>query len=105
MAVIDYTAVNEYPYIKRIAITENAQKFILPIGATKVTFGSVESLYFTNIGEDGDSFGSTIQDFCFVPANNLFTIHLETGRQANREILVAVQSGSGYMSIIVEKDK
>jgi len=105
MATLDLSTVNQYPYIKRVSITDTAQKILLPVTATKITFGSVQSLYFTNIGDDGDDFGGTITDFGFVPANNLFTLHLETGRQSNRDILIGVQSGTGDLCLIIEKDR
>ena len=105
MAILDLTTVNEYPHIKRITIGATAQKILIPITATKITFGSIQSLYFTNIGDDGDSFGAEITDYGFVPANNLFTLHLETGRQSNKNILIGVQSGSGDLCLIIEKDR
>ena len=104
MAIIDYTSTNEYPLIKRVSITTTAQEFSLPAAATKVTFGSVSALYFANEGDDGDAFTSAITDYSFVPANNLFTLAMEKGSQSNRKLLVGTQSGSGHVSIIIEKD-
>ncbi len=104
MAVIDYSNTNSYPLIKRVAITTNAQEFILPNVATQITFGSAAAIYFANVGDDGDAFTSAITDYGFVPANNLFTIKMERGSQANRKILVGTQTGAGHVSIIVEKE-
>lgn len=104
MAIIDYSSTNSYPVIKRVAITTTAQEFTLPTGATKVTFGSVDALYFANEGDDGDSFTVNITNYSFVPANNLYTMSMEKGLQSNRKLLVGTQSGSGHLSIIIEKE-
>ncbi len=104
MAVIDYTNTNSYPLIKRVAITTNAQEFTLPNVATQITFGSSDAIFFANVGSDGDAFTTAITNYGFVPANNLFTVKMERGSQANRKILIGTQSGSGHLSIIVEKE-
>lgn len=104
MAIIDYTTTNSYPLIKRVAITTNAQEFTLPTGATQVTFGSVDALYYANEGDDGDGFTTDITDYSFVPANNLITLKMEKGQQANRKLLVGTQTGSGHLSIIIESE-
>jgi len=105
MSIIDLSNVNDYPYIKRFAVTTTAQEITIPKNATKITFGSIGALYFANIGEDGDAFGVDITDYCFVPANNLISINMEIGRQSNRSLLIAMQSGSGHVNMIIEKDK
>lgn len=105
MATIDLTDTNEYPRIKRIAITAAAQQITLPRDCTKVTFGSPAALHWANEGADGDGFGVEITEYSFVPANNLLTIHMETGRQSNRVLLIGTQSGSGSLSVILEKDR
>ena len=105
MATIDLSDTNSYPRIKRVDINAAAQQITLPRDCTKVTFGSTSALYWANEGVDGDAFGGAITDYSFVPANNLLTINMETGRQSNRVLLIGVQSGTGTLSIIVEKDR
>jgi hypothetical protein len=109
MATHDYSNVNSYPFIKRVSIDDTATKIIIPPAATRVSIGSVSALHFANSGgDDGDSFvdqGDGITDFGFIPANNVLPIDMETGRQSNRELLIGTQSGSGYLSIMIEKTK
>lgn len=105
MANVDLSNTNSYPRVKRISITAAAQQITLPRDCTKVTFGSPAALHWSNEGADGDSFGVEITEYSFVPANNLLTISMETGRQSNRILLVGTQNGSGSLSIILEKDR
>jgi hypothetical protein len=105
MASIDLTNTNSYPKIKRVSISATAQQIILPRDCTKVTFGSPSALFWANEGADGDAFGGSITEYSFVPANNLLTINMETGRQSNRTLLIGTQSGSGTLSVIIEKDR
>ena len=106
MALIDLTSVNSYPHIRRVQVGTTAQQFTLPEQASKVTIGGDAALFFsTQDGEDGDSFGvgSDIENFCFVPVNNLISYELEKGKQATRNLCVGAQTGQGYVSIILEK--
>jgi hypothetical protein len=105
MATIDLSDTNAYPRIKRVSITAAAQQITLPRDCTKITFGSPSALYWANEGADGDVFDVDITDYSFVPANNLLTINMEVGRQSNRVLLIGTQSGTGNLSIIVEKDR
>ncbi len=109
MATYDYSNINSYPLIRRVQIDDTATKIIIPPAATRVSIGSVNALNFANDGgDDGDEFGDTgdvITNFSFIPANNILPIDMETGRQSNRVLLVGTQSGSSYLSIIIEKVK
>ena len=105
MATIDLSDTNAYPRIKRVSITASAQQITLPRDCTKITFGSPSALYWANEGADGDAFDVDITDYSFVPANNLLTINMEVGRQSNRVLLIGTQSGTGNLSINVEKDR
>jgi len=107
MATIDLSTVNSYPKFKTVDITANATKIIIPNGATSISVGSPAALYIGNDGDDGDTFGSDndIVDYMFIPANNLLELYLEIGRQSNRVLLVATQSGSSTLHISLNKTK
>ena len=107
MATIDLTTVNTYPKFKTVDITSNATKIIIPNGATSISIGSPAALYIGNDGDDGDTFGSDneIVDYMFIPANNLLELMLEIGRQSNRTLLVATQSGSSTLHISLNRTK
>lgn len=105
MANIDLSNTNSYPRIKRVSITAAAQQITLPRDCTRVTFGASAALFWANEGADGDGFGAEITEYSFVPANNLLTINLETGRQSNRVLLIGTQNGSTNLSVILEKDR
>ena len=107
MATHDLSNVNTYPKFKTIDNIDNtATKIILPSGATAVSIGSPAALYCANDGSDGDSFGSGgVIDYVFIPANNLLEIPMEIGRQSNRVLLVATQSGSSTLHIVINRSK
>ena len=107
MATHDLSNVNTYPKFKTIENIDNtATKIILPSGATAVSIGSPAALYCANDGDDGDSFGDGGgTDYVFIPANNLLEIPMEIGRQSNRVLLVATQSGSSTLHIVINRSK
>ena len=106
MATIDLSNVNTYPKFKTVDITNTASKIIIPNGATAISIGSPAALHCGNDGDDGDSFGeSGIEDFVFIPANNLLEIPMEVGRQSNRVLLVATQSGSSTLHLVINRSK
>jgi hypothetical protein len=87
-------------------ITNTASKIIIPNGATSISIGSPAALHCGNDGDDGDSFGeSGVEDYVFIPANNLLEIPMEIGRQSNRVLLVATQSGSSTLHIVINRSK
>jgi len=105
---IDYTDTNEYPRIETVQnVTTSAVKITLPRDCTSVSFGSAAALHFGNTGESGDTFGASadITAYGFVPANNMFNLPLETGRQSNRSLLVSTQSGTAALHLVIIKEK
>ena len=107
MATIDLSTVNSYPKFKTVDITANATKIIIPNGAPSISIGSPAALYSGNDGVDGDTFGplNDIVDYMFLPAYNLLELYLEIGRQSNRVLLVATQSGASTLHISLNKTK
>jgi hypothetical protein len=106
---VDYTNTNLYPRIETIEnITTAAVEIFLPRDCTSISFGSAAALHFANVGADGNTFGNTssganINAYSFVPANNMLSLTMETGRQSNRILLVATQSGVADLHIILTK--
>ena len=99
---VDYTNTNLYPRIETIEnITTAAVEILLPRDCTSISFGSAAALHFANVGADGNTFGA----YSFVPANNMLPLPMETGRQSNRLLLVATQSGTADLHIIIIKEK
>jgi hypothetical protein len=106
MATHDLSNVNTYPKFKTLDVSNTASKIILPNGATAISIGSPAALYCGNDGSDGDSFGDGgVIDYVFIPANNLLEIPMEIGRQSNRVLLVATQSGSSTLHIVINRSK
>jgi hypothetical protein len=108
MSTYDYTDTNSYPRIETIEdVTTTAVEITLPRDCTSVSFGSTAALYFANDGSAGDTIGSgqTITSYAFVPANNMFSMVMETGRQSNRKLLVVTQSGTADLHICILKTK
>lgn len=104
MAVINLEGENLYPIIKRIAITTAAQEIIIPKPAVFVSFGSEScALYYANVGNDGDSFNVDITDYDFVPVGNKNELKMEKGIGSNRKLLIGTKTGSGYLSLVIEK--
>jgi len=105
MATHDLTNVNSYPTFKTVDIDNTATKIIIPNGATEISFGSPAALYCGNVGEDGDGFGpaNPINEYIFIPANNMLRIPMEIGRQSNRVLLIGTQSGSSTLHISINK--
>jgi len=108
---VDYTNTNLYPRIETIEnITTAAVQILLPRDCTSISFGSPAALHFSNVGAEGDTFGNTssgadINAYSFVPANNMLPLPMETGRQSNRTLLVATQSGTADLHIMLIKEK
>ena len=107
MAIIDYSDTNTYPRVETVSVTTSAQEITLPRDCTSISFGSPAALHFGNVGNDGDTFGTDadISAYGFVPANNMFNLPMEQGRQSNRKLLVATQSGSADLHIVIIKTK
>lgn len=61
-------------------------------------------MFWANDGDDGDDFTTDITDYAKLPANAEQVVKMETGRQSNKKLLVAAQTGAGFVSIIIEKD-
>jgi hypothetical protein len=103
MAIIDLTSTNTYPRVKRVSLTTTAQEITLPPACTQVRFLAEADMYWANDGDDGNDFTSDITDYAKLPANVEQVLQMEQGRQSNRKLLVAVQTGTGSVSIIIEK--
>ena len=111
MSTYDYTNTNEYPRIETIeSVTTTAVQITLPRDCTSVSFGSVAALHWANTGSASQTMGSTssgadITAYAFVPANNMFNLPMEQGKQSNRNLLVVTQSGAADLHICIIKTK
>ena len=111
MSTYDYTNTNEYPRIETIeSVTTTAVQITLPRDCTSVSFGSVAALHWANTGSASQTMGSTssgadITAYAFVPANNMFNLPMEQGKQSNRNLLVVTQSGTADLHICIIKTK
>jgi hypothetical protein len=106
MAIIDLSNTNTYPLVKRVALSTAAQQITLPRDCTQITFTAEVDMYWANDGDDGDAFGgSGILEYVPLTQNLVQTVKMEIGRQSNRTLLVAAQTGTAAVSIIIEKDK
>lgn len=111
MSTYDYTNTNEYPRIETIeSVTTTAVQITLPRDCTSVSFGSVAALHWANTGSASQTMGSTssgadITAYAFVPANNMFNLPMESGKQSNRKLLVVTQSGTADLHICIIKTK
>ncbi len=111
MSTYDYTNTNEYPRIETIeSVTTTAVQITLPRDCTSVSFGSVAALHWANTGSASQTMGSTssgadITAYAFVPANNMFNLPMESGKQSNRKLLVVTQSGTADLHISIIKTK
>jgi hypothetical protein len=105
MATLDLSNINSYPKFKTIKnVSSTATKIIIPNGANTIAIGSPAALFIGNDGEDGDVFGDGgVEDYTFIPANNVYEMDLEIGRQSNRVLLVGTQSGSSTIHICITK--
>jgi hypothetical protein len=104
----DYSDTNQYPRIETIQnVSTGAVHITLPRDCTSVSFGSPAALHFANVGSENDTFGASadITSYGFVPANNMFNMPMETGRQSNRTLLVATQSGTAALHLVIIKEK
>ena len=104
---VDYSDTNSYPRVTTVSITTSATFITLPRDCTSVSFGSSSALHWSNVGSEGDTFGASgdITQYGFVPANNMFSLPMETGRQSNRTLLVSTQSGTADLHIVIIKEK
>lgn len=111
MSTYDYTNTNEYPRIETIeSVTTTAVQITLPRDCTSVSFGSVAALHWSNTGSASQTIGSSssgadITAYAFVPANNMFNLPMESGKQSNRKLLVVTQSGTADLHICIIKTK
>lgn len=111
MSTYDYTNTNEYPRIETIeSVTTTAVQITLPRDCTSVSFGSVAALHWSNTGSASQTMGSSssgadITAYAFVPANNMFNLPMEQGKQSNRNLLVVTQSGTADLHICIIKTK
>jgi hypothetical protein len=104
MAIIDLTNTNTYPRIKRVSLGTAAQEITLPPACTQIKFLAEGAMYWANEGSDGEAFTSDITEFAKLPADAEQVVQMERGNQSNRKLLVALVSGTGAVSIIIEKD-
>ena len=111
MSTYDYTNTNAYPRIETIeSVTTTAVQITLPRDCTSVSFGSVAALHWSNTGSASQTMGSSssgadITAYAFVPANNMFNLPMEQGKQSNRNLLVVTQSGTADLHICIIKTK
>jgi hypothetical protein len=111
MSTYDYTNTNEYPRIETVeSVTTTAVQITLPRDCTSVSFGSVAALHWANTGSAGQTIGSSssgadITSYAFVPANNMFNLPMESGKQSNRNLLVVTQSGTADLHLCIIKSK
>jgi hypothetical protein len=87
MAIIDLSNTNTYPRIKRVSLGTTAQEITLPPACTQIKFLAEADMYWANEGADAEQ-----------------VVQMERGNQSNRKLLVAVQTGTGSVSIVIEKD-
>lgn len=104
MAIIDLSNTNTYPRIKRVTLGTTAQEITLPPACTQIKFLAEADMYWANDGADGDAFTTTITEYAKLPADVEQVVQMERGSQSNRKLLVAVQTGTGFVSIVIEKD-
>lgn len=104
MAIIDLTGTNTYPRIKRVSLGTTAQEITLPPACTQIKFFAEAAMYWSNEGSDGEGFTTDITDYAKLPADAEQVVLMERGNQSNRKLLVALVSGTGSVSIIIEKD-
>jgi len=105
---VDYSDTNSYPRVITVQNINTSATFItLPRDCTSISFGSTAALHWSNVGDEGDTFGAAadITDYGFVPANNMFHLSMETGRQSNRTLLVSTQSGTADLHLVIIKEK
>lgn len=108
MPTYDYTDTNEYPRIETVEdIDTSAVEITLPRDCTSVSFGSTAALRFANVGSAGETIAvdGDITSYGFVPANNMFNLPMEMGRQSNRKLLVVTQSGTANLHVCIIKSK
>jgi hypothetical protein len=104
MAIIDLSNTNTYPRIKRVSLGTTAQEITLPPACTQIKFLAEADMYWANEGSDGDGFTTDILEYAKLPANVEQVVQMERGNQSNRKLLVAMQTDTGSVSIVIEKD-
>ena len=98
---IDLKAINKFPHFYNFTATTLATEVYLPSEAKTISVGSESKEVY--IAQNGGTDGAAMPtNRAFVPAHNYLPIKLGIGLQ-RASVFVAVKSGSGDVSIILEE--
>jgi hypothetical protein len=99
----DYTGVREYPTFKTFTGATTFTEIKLPSNCSRVQIGSdAQALYVANDTIDGAN-PSAVTHKGFIPVDNYLTFRIGRGATRDSNIFVALQTGTGTISIIIEE--
>jgi hypothetical protein len=100
--VLDLSSENYYPIIKTISATGNLTQIRLPNRARRFTVGSnTGHIWLQTNGTDGQAPGA---HKLFIVNNGYMQLFMGRGKDRNMDMYVAMQNGTGTITIIVEDE-
>ena len=98
----DLRSLNQFPAFHNFSAAVTTTEILLPSTAKYITAGSSSKAIY--ICRNGATDGGAIPTHrAFVPASNYLKLSLSRGLERVSSVFVAVQSGTGEISIILEE--